>query len=201
MHSFCRSIIIFHNLQQMRGWTVSVYLEGYTVRKSRSRARLSGFLFKYWSYLAEGLWLSYLTFLCLNDLIRIMEMMMIKVSPLQGCCQGLHELLRMPLNYTWYVVFFQSLLLFLKQQRNFFTDHVVRIWGLQLAQRHHLDTISTLVLCSFGNDSTTGAAIQEESSALWWLLFTRWPRICLCGFLKRLSSKDEKTSTDTHYYI
>ena len=57
------------------------------MRKSRFRARLSGFKSKYQSYLAVGLWLSYLTFLCLNDLIRKMEMMMIQVSPLQGCCK------------------------------------------------------------------------------------------------------------------
>lgn len=84
---------------------------------------------------------------------------------LTGLLQGLHEFLRMHLNYTWYTVLFQSLLLFFKQQRNFFIDHVVRIFGLHLAQRHYLDTISTLVLCSLGNDSTIGTEIQEESSS------------------------------------
>ena len=41
----------------------------------------------------------------------------------------------------------------------------MRIFGLHLAQRHHLDTISILVLCSLGNDSTIGTDIQEESSS------------------------------------
>lgn len=100
-----------------------------------------------------------------------------KSIPLPGLWQGWHELPSRHVNHTgtWFVSF-KCLLLFFKQQGKLHR-HVVRACGFDLVQKQHLDPIATLVLCSWGNDPNTGTEIQGEASALWWLLFTRWPGV------------------------